>query len=79
MQVMLYKKEGKYTEKETQKEKRYVNFSVKVNDPLIPSEPCYFPNSKCDNRDPQFASRKGALEAIADPLPERDAQVQETA
>lgn len=72
MEVKLYKKEGTYVDNKTQKEKKFVNFYVKCNDTLIPVQPCYFPNEKCDNRDPQFAARKGTLEAFADTLPEKD-------
>ena len=79
MEVKLYKKTGKYVDNKTQKEKQFVNFYVKCNDTLIPIEPCYFPNAKCDNRDPQFANRKGALEAFADVLPDKEEQNTKTA
>ena len=72
MEVKLYKKIGTYTEKETKKEKLFTNFYVQCGDQMIPVEPKYFPNAKCDNRDPQFAGRKAVLEAFAEPLPEKE-------
>ena len=72
MEVKLYKKIGTYVSKEDGKEKPYVNFYVNCGDQLIPVEPKYFPNAKCDNRDPQFQGRKAVLEAFAETLPEKE-------
>ena len=72
MEVKLFKKIGNYTEKETGKERPFVNFYVQCGDQMIPVEPKYFPNAKCDNRDPQFGGRKAVLEAFAEVLPERE-------
>ena len=49
-----------------------MNFYVQYGDQMIPVEPKYFPNAKCDNRDPQFGGRKAVLEAFAEVLPERE-------
>ena len=71
MKVDLFKKKGTYTDKEG-KEKMFTNFYIKCGDMMIPVEPKYFPNPKCSDRDPQFAERKGAMEAFADILPDKE-------
>ena len=71
MLVELYKKKGTYKDKETGKEKAYTNFYVKCGDQMIPVEPVYFPNAKCDGRDPGYLGRKSVLEAFAVTLPEK--------
>lgn len=70
MQVQLFKKQGTYKDKEG-KEKRYTNFYLRCNDALIPIEVCYFPNDKCDGRDPQYAGRKDVMSAFAAILPDK--------
>ncbi|MBP3437633.1 MAG: hypothetical protein J6K61_07005 [Clostridia bacterium] len=72
MQVQLFKKYGTYQDKETGKDKRFVNFYIKCGDQLIVVEPKYFPNPKFDDRDPGFAGRKAVLEAFAELLPEKE-------
>ena len=69
MLVNLYKKVGKYTDKDG-KEKSFVNFYVKCGDKMIPVEVSYFPNEKCDNRDPNYSGRKEVLGAFAETLPD---------
>lgn len=69
MQVNLYKKVGKYTDKDG-KEKSFVNFYVKCGDKLIPVEVSYFPNKKCEDRDPNYSGRKEVLGAFAETLPD---------
>ena len=71
MQVNLYKKVGKYTDKDG-KEKGYVNFYVKCGDQMIPIEVSYFPNEKFENRDLNYAPRKEVLKAFAETLPDID-------
>ena len=71
MEVKLYKKNGHYVDTKTQKEKPFVNFYVQCGDQLIPVEPKYFPNPKCEDRDPQFPGRKAVLEAFAEELPDK--------
>ena len=80
MQVTLYKKYGSYTDQKTQKKKLYVNFYLQINDQLIPVELVYFKNPKCQDHDPNYAGRKGMLEAFATLLPDRpDNSVEENA
>lgn len=75
MEVKLYKKKGNYTDKQTGREKPFVNFYVQCGDQMIPVEPKYFPNEKCENRDPQFPGRKAVMEAFAEELPEKEGAV----
>ena len=70
MTVELVKKKGTYKDKEG-KDKPYVNFYVKCGDQMIPVEPKYFPNEKCEGRDPGFAGRKAVLDAFATELPDK--------
>lgn len=70
--VKLYKKEGTYFNKEKQKDVPYTNFYVQCGSELIAVQPCYFPNDKCEGRDPGFLGRKSVLSAFAEPLPEKD-------
>lgn len=72
MQVQLFKKVGKYTDKDTGKEKPFTNFYVKCGDALIPVEPCYFPKAEFDNRDPNYNGRKQVLSAFAAILPDKN-------
>ena len=72
MTVQLYKKYGTYTDKESGKEKRFVNFYVKCGDQMVVVEPKYFAQDKFDGRDPNFAGRKAVLEAFAELLPEKE-------
>lgn len=72
MAVQLFKKYGTYQDKETGKEKRFVNFYVMCGDQLVPVEPKYFPSEKFDGRDPNFSGRKMLLEASAQLLPEKE-------
>ena len=66
----MYKKNGTYIDKKDGKEKRFTNFYVACGDQLIPVEPKYFPNDKCEGRDPQFSARKAVMEAFAESFPE---------
>ena len=70
VEVKLFKKEGTYVNKEN-KEKRFVNFYVKCGDKLIPFDVKYFPNKKCDGRDPEYAGRMEVLRAFAEPLTDK--------
>lgn len=71
MQVQLFKKVGTYTDKKDGKEKPFTNFYVMCGDALVPVEVCYFPNPKCDDRDPQYNGRKQVLSAFASTLPDK--------
>lgn len=70
MTVQLFKKEGTYVDKKDNKEKSYVNYYVKCGDKLIPIEVKYFPNDKCDGRDPGYSGKMEVMKAFADVLPE---------
>ncbi len=71
MQVQLFKKVGKYTDKKDGKEKLFTNFYVKCGDALIPVEICYFPQDKFDGRDPNYNGRKQVMSAFAATLPDK--------
>lgn len=67
-QVQLFKKVGKYTDKDG-KEKTSTRFYVKCGDVLVPVEIPYFEGE--DGRDYQYASRRAVLSAFSDTLPEK--------
>ncbi|MDE6667678.1 MAG: hypothetical protein K2K38_04955 [Clostridia bacterium] len=69
-QVQLFKKVGKYTDKDG-KEKTSTRFYVKCNDTLVPVEVPYF-EGKDGERDYQYSNRKAVLTAFADNLPDKD-------
>ncbi len=68
MQVQLFKKVGKYTDKDG-KEKTSTRFYVKCGDTLVPIEVPYFEGE--DGRDYQYNGRKSVLSAFADILPDK--------
>lgn len=70
--MKLYKKDGVYKDKKTGKEKRITNFYLECGNTLVPINVPYFPNSKCDDRDPQYQVRIGILSSFAEILPEKD-------
>ena len=49
--------------------KRGTNFYLQVGDEYIPIEVVFFPNEKCEGRDPAYASRNAILSAVARELP----------
>ncbi len=67
--VTLCKKSVSFTDKDG-KEKRGANFYVKVGTTYIPIEVVFFPNDKCEGRDPAYASRCAVLEAICETVPD---------
>ncbi len=71
LEVKLFKQEGKYTDKKDGKEKRFVNFYLQCGDKNIPVDIRYFPNEKCDGRDPEYAGRKAVLETFAERIPDK--------
>jgi hypothetical protein len=75
MQVQLMKKVGTYQDKETGKDKQYVNFYVKCGDTLVPIQPCFFPDKDNNDRDYQYNGRKEVLKSFADTLPEKPVKV----
>ena len=66
--VKLVKKSTTYNDKDGTK-KRGTNFYVQVGDEYIPIEVVFFPNDKCEGRDPAFAQRMAILSAVAPELP----------
>lgn len=73
MTVSLFKKTGTYQDKKDgNKTKRFTNFYVLCGDQYIPVEPTFFPNPKCQGRDPDYTARKAVLEAFAAPLPPKE-------
>lgn len=72
MQVQLFKRVGKYTDKNDGKEKQFTNFYLKCGDALVPVEVCYFPQEKFDGRDPNYNGRKQVLSAFAAILPDKN-------
>ena len=70
MQVELFKKAGKYTDKDGV-EKNYTNFYVRCGGSLIPIEVCYYPDKET-KKDNQFIGRKEIMKAFASPLPEKN-------
>lgn len=74
MAVSLFKKTGKYTDKQGQ-EKSFTNFYVRCGDMLIPVQVCFFPDEQ--NKDPQYSSRKAVLSAFAEILPEKQKSTEE--
>lgn len=75
MQVELMKKVGKYTDRETGKEKTTVSFYLQCGDILVPVEPVYY-NKKDEMgnelRDYGYSGRKEVLKAFASDLPEKN-------
>lgn len=69
-QVGLFKKVGKYTDKQTGKEKPFTNFYLRCGDSLIPVQVVYYENE--EGRDPQYSGRKEVLKAFAEKLPDKD-------
>lgn len=69
-QVHLFKKVGKYTDKDG-KEKTSIRFYVKCGDTLVPVEVPYF-EGKDGERDYQYNGRKAVLTAFADTLPDKE-------
>ena len=81
VEVKLVKKNVTYKNQEG-KDQRGTNLYVQVGSEYIPIEVVFFPNSKCEGRDPAFAHRMAILCAIAEELPpklqkESEAQIAE--
>ena len=67
MEVKMYYKKGKYTNNNGE-ERNFINFYAACGEKLIPVEVKYF--GKENKPDNAYATRKGILEAFAEPLPE---------
>lgn len=70
MQVELFKKVGKYTDKEG-KERTSTRFYLRCGSALVPVEVTYF-EGKEGERDNQYSGRKSILNAFAEDLPDKD-------
>ncbi len=70
IEVKLQKKRATYKAQDGTERKTY-NLYLKVGTEYIPIEVVYFPNAKCEGRDPSFSIRRAILEAIAEPLPDK--------
>ena len=79
--VKLVKKNVRYTAQDGT-EKRTVNLYIQVGTEYIPIQVTFFPNDKCEGRDPAFAGRMAILQAVAEELPQtrtaRDATTEAT-
>lgn len=73
--VKLVKKRTTY-EKDGTKQ-RGTNLYLQVGSEYIPIEVVFFPNAKCEGRDPAFAHRMAILCAIAEELPEKSQKATE--
>lgn len=68
VEVKLVKKNVTYKNQEG-KEQRGTNLYVQVGKEYIPIEVIFFPNDKCEGRDPAFAGRMAVLCAVAEEMP----------
>ena len=68
LDVKLVKKSTTYKDKDGV-EKRGTNLYLKVGSEYVPVTVVFFPNDKCEGRDPNFAWRMSMLCAIAEELP----------
>ena len=71
MTIELFKKEGSYKDKNGN-DKKSTNFYLRCGSELIPVRVPYFPNEKCEGRDPQYQSRLAVLSSFASVLPEKN-------
>lgn len=67
-EVKLFKRSITYSKEDGTKQKG-TNFYLLVGSEYIPIEVVFFPNDKCEGRDPKFAQRMAVLCAIAEELP----------
>lgn len=70
IEIKLVKKFVKYKD-EQGNEKRGTNFYVQIGTTYVPIQVCFFPNDKCEGRDPAYANRVAVLTAISEELPPR--------
>jgi hypothetical protein len=74
MNVILYKKEGFYVDKQSGETRKSGRFYLACGNVLVPIQPCYFENAQT-GRDPQFAGRKEVMKAFATELPAKEGNV----
>lgn len=70
LEVKLYKKNVKFKDQNGE-EKTGRNFYLNIGDEFVPINVCYFPNDKCEGRDPNFAGRVSLVSACAEWMPEK--------
>lgn len=71
IQIRLVKKSVNFTDEQGVK-KRTTNFYIQIGSTYVPIEVVFFPNDKCEGRDPAFAGRMAVLSAIAEELPPKE-------
>lgn len=67
VEVKLVKKSTTY-EKQDGTKQRGTNLYLQVGSEYVPIEVVFFPNDKCEGRDPAFAQRMAILCAVAEEL-----------
>lgn len=76
--VKLVKKSVEYTKQDGTKQ-RGTNLYLQVGNEYVPIEVVFFPNDKCEGRDPAFATRMAILCAVAEELPSKPPKDSESA
>lgn len=71
VEVKLVKKSTTYTKQDGSKQ-RGTNLYLQVGSEYVPIEVVFFPNDKCEGRDPAFAQRMAILCAVAEELPPKE-------
>lgn len=71
IEVKLVKKSTTYTKQDGSKQ-RGTNLYLQVGSEYVPIEVVFFPNDKCEGRDPAFAQRMAILCAVAEELPPKE-------
>ena len=77
VEVKLVKRSTTY-EKQDGTKQRGTNFYLQVGSEYVPIEVVFFPNDKCEGRDPAFAQRMAILSAVAEPLPPKPGKESDT-
>ena len=68
VEVKLVKRSTTYERQDGTKQ-RGTNLYLQVGREYVPIEVVFFPNDKCEGRDPAFAQRMAILCAVAEELP----------
>lgn len=68
---VTYQKDGK--------DQKGVNLYLQVGNEYVPIEVIYFPNEKCEGRDPAYAQRMAILCAVAEEMPPKPPKDSDTA
>ena len=77
VEMKLVKKSTTYTKEDGSKQ-RGTNLYLQVGNEYVPIEVVFFPNAKCEGRDPAYAQRMAILCAVAEDLPQKQQKVDET-